>query len=59
MLVEQEALLNDGAALVLFHLFFAGIQKSPTGNFDTIGIVVYFIRVLIISVTLTSKNSRR
>jgi NhaP-type Na+/H+ or K+/H+ antiporter len=50
MLIEQEALLNDGAALVLFHIFFQGIQKSHSGRYEVLEVIVYLIKVVLVSV---------
>ena len=49
MLIIQEALLNDGAALVLFNLFFDSLRIISQHNFNELGIAIYFIKVLIIS----------
>ena len=48
MLIEGEALLNDGAALVLFNLYYMALEGSKQvlepGN-----VIVYFIKVIFIS----------
>jgi NhaP-type Na+/H+ or K+/H+ antiporter len=49
MIIIQEALLNDGSALVLFNLFFDSLQIVGSGQYSTTGIALYFIKVIFIS----------
>eukprot|EP01041_Mallomonas_annulata_P003036 gene3036-5952_t len=49
ILVVQEALYNDGAALVLFNLFFDKLLYESKLNYDIPSAILYFIRVLFIS----------
>lgn len=49
--IELEALMNDGAALVLFNLFFNDLKIHPVEDlYNTPGrVVLYFVKVLIVS----------
>ena len=49
--IELEALMNDGAALVLFNLFFNDLLIHPEENiFNTPGrVALYFVKVLTVS----------
>ena len=49
ILVVQESLYNDGAALVLFNLFYEHLLLQPENAYDAPGAIVYFIRVIVIS----------
>ena len=49
MVVEQESLYNDGAALVLFNLFYDKLLIDPVLDFSTVDAVSYFIKVVFIS----------
>jgi NhaP-type Na+/H+ or K+/H+ antiporter len=47
--ITGEALLNDGTALVLYTLFFELVAKFPDHEITAEFIVVYFVKVIIIS----------
>lgn len=52
MLVTQEALMNDGAALVLYNLFFSQllVDVEESEKYSTVSsIATYFIKVIVIS----------
>mmetsp|Transcript_6728 Transcript_6728/g.14764 ORF Transcript_6728/g.14764 Transcript_6728/m.14764 type:complete len:857 (+) Transcript_6728:153-2723(+) len=48
-LIIGEALMNDGTALVLYNLLYSLVRLDNPGVFTVLDVVVYFLRVIIIS----------